>query len=99
MIVISCLLLKRLRKEPLPARQFSLGRWGIAINIAALCYLAPLFVFAFFPAAVPVNPTTMNWAVVMFFGIIGFAVVYYFTIGHKHYVPPVALVKRDVYER
>ena len=40
-IVIGCLVLKRLRGQPLPARRWSLGRWGLPINIAALCFLAP----------------------------------------------------------
>lgn len=99
MIVISCVLLKRLRGEPLPMRRFNLGRAGIVVNILALCYLAPIFVFSFFPAATPTTPTAMNWAVVMFFAIMGFATVYYFVHGRKVYVPPVALVKREMYER
>lgn len=69
------------------------------VNICALCYLAPVFVFSFFPTATPVTPVTMNWAIAMYSGIMGFATIYYFVYGHKHYVPPVSLVKRDVYER
>jgi len=97
-ITIGCLVHKRLRRQPLPARRFDLGRWGMPVNIIALCYLAPIFVFAFFPAATPVTARSMNWAIVMFVGILAFAIVYYFAYGHKHYVPPVALVKREVYE-
>jgi len=99
MIVIGCVLLKRIRRQPLPGRRFSLGRWGMPINICAMCYLAPIFVFSFFPAGTPVTPGTMNWAIVIFAAIMGFATIYYFVLGHKHYVPPVALVKRDVYEQ
>lgn len=33
---IGCFLSKRLRREPLPAARFSLGRWGMAINIIAI---------------------------------------------------------------
>lgn len=69
------------------------------VNILALCYLAPIFVFSFFPAATPVTPVTMNWAIVMFAGIMIFACTYYVAYGRKHYVPPVALVKRDIYDR
>lgn len=39
MIVIGCVLLKRIRGEPLPPRRWSLGRWGMACNIIALCYV------------------------------------------------------------
>lgn len=94
-IVISCLVLKRLRGQPLPPRRWDLGKWGLPINIAALCYLAPIYVFAFFPVALPVVATSMNWAIVMYVGIMGFATVYYFAYGRKVYLPPVALVKRD----
>ena len=98
-IVISCIVLKRIRGEPLPARRWSLGKWGLPINIAALCYLCPIFVFVFFPVATPVEPASMNWAIVMYFGIMGFATIYYFAYGRKVYLPPVALVKRDEHER
>lgn len=99
MIVIGCVLLKRIRGQPLPSSRFSLGRWGMLVNILAMCYLAPIFIFSFFPAATPVTLTTMNWAVVMYAGILVFATVYYAVWGRKHYVPPVALVKREIYEQ
>jgi amino acid transporter len=50
MITIGCVLLKRIKGEPLPAHRWSLGRYGMAINIASMLFLCPLFVFAFFPA-------------------------------------------------
>lgn len=94
-ISISCVILKRIRRQPFPARRWSLGKWGLPINAAALSFLIPIFVFSFFPVAQPVDPSTMNWSIVMYAGIVGFATVYYFVYGHKVYVPPVALVKRD----
>ncbi|KAK4964239.1 hypothetical protein LTR28_003917 [Elasticomyces elasticus] len=97
MIVIGCVLLKRIRGQPLPARRWSLGRFGGVVNAAALCFLLPIYVFAFFPAALPVVPATMNWGIVMYAGVIGFATVYYFAWGRRQYVPPVALVKREVF--
>ncbi|KAI1971601.1 hypothetical protein LOZ51_006761 [Ophidiomyces ophidiicola] len=95
MISIGCVLLKRLRGEPLPSRRWSLGRFGLAINIAALCYLAPMFVFAFFPPQPNPNAQTMNWAIVMYGFVISFATIYYIFVGRFHYVPPVSLVKRE----
>ena len=68
----------------------------MAINIGALMFLAPLFVFAFFPLATPVQPDTMNWGVLMFGSIIIFETTYYLIYGRRQYVPPVALVKRDM---
>lgn len=94
-ISISCLLLKRIRGQPLPYRRWSLGNWGIVVNICALIFLCPVFVFAFFPLATPVTLTTMNWSIVMYGGIIIFATAYYFLGGRHKFVPPVALVKRE----
>ncbi|PLB48531.1 amino acid transporter [Aspergillus steynii IBT 23096] len=95
-ITIGCLLLKRLRGHPLPPHRWTLGRFGMAVNIGALAFLLPVFVFAFFPLTATVDKETMNWCVVMYCGVIIIAVVYYLFRGRHHYIPPVALVKRDV---
>jgi amino acid transporter len=94
-IVIGVVLLKRLRHEPLPHARWSLGKYGGVVNVLALCYLFAIYVFAFFPAVVSPSPVEMNYAIVIFGGIILFAVVYYFIYGRKQYIPPVALVKRE----
>ena len=98
MITIGCVLLKRIKGEPLPTRRWSLGRYGMAINIASMLFLCPLFVFAFFPLATPVVASTMNWSSTMFGGIILLATAYYWVWGRKQYTPPVSLVKREQYE-
>ncbi|OQE27577.1 hypothetical protein PENSTE_c004G04882 [Penicillium steckii] len=94
-ITIACVLLKRIRGEPLPPHRWTLGRFGMAINIGALCFLLPVFVFAFFPLTSTVEPDTMNWCVVMYGGLLIIAVLYYVFRGRYHYIPPVALVKRE----
>lgn len=94
-IVIVCVLIRRFRGQSLPKSRFSLGRWGAVINILAICFLLPVFVFMFFPAVVSPTPQTMNWAIVMYVGIMSFATAYYFVWGRRDYVAPVALVKRD----
>lgn len=50
----------------------------------------------FFPAATPVVPSTMNWGIVIYGGTVSFATIYYVAFGRFRYVPPVALVKREV---
>ncbi|KAE8348933.1 amino acid/polyamine transporter I [Aspergillus coremiiformis] len=91
---IGCILLKRIQGEPLPSRRWSLGSFGIAINIASLLFLFPVFVFSFFPLTTSVSPKSMNWSVVMYIGVIGFASVYYWVRGRHQFIAPVAFVKR-----
>ncbi|KAK3071268.1 hypothetical protein LTR53_008950 [Teratosphaeriaceae sp. CCFEE 6253] len=98
LLTIGCLVYRRLGGWPLPARRWSLGRAGLPINIASLAFLLPLFVFAFFPLATPVTPSSMNWGVVMFGGVVVVATVYYAVEGRKAYTPPVALLQREHYE-
>ncbi|CAK7200079.1 hypothetical protein SEUCBS139899_002767 [Sporothrix eucalyptigena] len=95
LISFTFLIMRRLRGPALPTSRWSLGRWGLAVNIGAVVYLAVVWVFVFFPQEV--NPTldTMNWNVVIFVGTMLFSVVYYFIWGHKRYMAPVALVRRD----
>ncbi|KAK2764533.1 hypothetical protein FQN54_009228 [Arachnomyces sp. PD_36] len=95
-ITISCLVIKRLRGQPLPPHRWSLGKYGLAINIGALAFLIPLFVFAMFPLTAEVEPATMNWSVVMYGGMLIFSTAYYWLGGRHTYIPPVALVKRDL---
>jgi len=91
----TCLILRRLRGAPLPARRWSLGAAGIFINAGAVLFLLVVWVFIFFPLETPVTPETMNWNVVMFGGTMLFAMVYYFAWGRRVYTSPVDLVKRN----
>ncbi|KAL8917346.1 MAG: hypothetical protein Q9208_008016 [Pyrenodesmia sp. 3 TL-2023] len=94
-IAIGCVVWRRLVGAPLPPRRWSLGRYGLAINIASLCFLTPIGLFAFWPPVTPVAPSTMNWAVVMYGGIIIWSLVYYSVWGRHAYSGPVIVVKRD----
>lgn len=93
---IGCILSKRLRGETLPPSRWSLGRAGTAINVIALVFLVPYFIFCFFPTATPVEPDTMNWNIVMFGGIFLWATAFYVIKGRKVYIPPVRIIKRDI---
>ena len=95
-ISIGCLLAKRLRKEPLPSRRWSLGPYGIWVNMGALIFLSVIWIFTMFPITTPVTPTTMNWNSVMFAGFMMWGVVYYFVYGKTTYVGPVGLVRRNL---
>ena len=95
-ISITCLILRRIRGEPLPPRRWTLGRFGIFVNIGALLFLAVVWVFVFFPVSIPVTPSTMNWNAVMFGGTMIFAVFYYLLVGRWTYTAPVDFVKRGL---
>ncbi len=95
LISFTFLIMRRIRGPALPSSRWSLGRFGLAINIGAVAFLAVVWVFVFFPVSTPVTAESMNWNVVMFCGTMIFAIAYYFARGHKEYRSPVALVRRD----
>ncbi|KAF7194035.1 putative amino-acid permease C15C4.04c [Pseudocercospora fuligena] len=92
MLSIGCLVWRRLFGKPLPRGAWSLGRFGMAINVLALVYGAFLIVFIPFPVTTPVSPSTLNWSPVIFGGIVLIALVYYLIRGRKVYDGPAAYV-------
>lgn len=93
MISIGCLLLKRLRGEPLLPARWSLSRWGLPINAFAFCYSFFVIVFSCFPVGLPVNTSNANWAPVVWAGVIVLALVVYVLHGKKHFTAPVVFVE------
>ncbi|KAK3722150.1 hypothetical protein LTR37_002583 [Vermiconidia calcicola] len=93
-ITIGCLIWRRLSGNPLPARRWSLGKWGLPINIVSLCFTTPMLFFYVWPLENPVTAQNMNWASAMFGGILIIAAIYYVFKGRKEYIGPVMLVKR-----
>ncbi|RMZ75467.1 hypothetical protein DV738_g5440, partial [Chaetothyriales sp. CBS 135597] len=59
MITILCLIWRRLRGPPLPARRWSLGKWGLTVNIVAVVFMVPIFIFATWPLEQPVTAVNM----------------------------------------
>ena len=94
-ITICCLIYRRFQGPPLPSRRWSLGKFGLVINFAAVCYLTPMWFFEFWPLAKPVTASNMNWSCAMFGGTLIVATVYYVFVGRHEYVAPVTKVKRD----
>lgn len=86
LVTIGTLIWRRLFAAPLPARRWSLGRLGLAVNVIAVCFVLPLFVFAFFPLTEEVDLETLNYASVMFVGVLLIALVYYLVRGRNLYV-------------
>jgi amino acid transporter len=95
-ISIGCILYKRIRGERLPHCEWSLGKWGFAINVGALCWLLPIFVFTMFPSVVPVTPSGMNWACLLFGFMVLFSTGYYIIRGKNVYISPKERLRRDL---
>lgn len=93
LVVIACILTKRLRGEAFPASRFSLGKLGAPINIAAICFLAFAFVFLFFPAVPSPDAASMNWASLIYGAVILFAGFWYLVRGRHQYDGPVSYVR------
>lgn len=65
-ISVGCILLKRLRGEPLLPRRWSLGRWGLPINIISVLFMILCFVMNFFPQSPhELTVVSFNWNIVI----------------------------------
>lgn len=95
-VILVSIIYRRFDGNVFPPTKFSLGRYGLAINLGALGYLTVTLVFCFFPA-VP-NPTaaSMNWASLMFGGVLVIAFGWYFYRARFEYDGPVEYVRKDV---
>nr|OQO31753.1 hypothetical protein B0A51_00655 [Rachicladosporium sp. CCFEE 5018] len=93
MLSIGCVLLKRLRHEPLPHARWSLGRWGTVINAFALFYSAFIIVFCCFPTALPVGLGDANWSPLIWVAVGIFSFAFYLVYGKKTYTSPVEFVE------
>ncbi|KAF2094578.1 amino acid transporter [Rhizodiscina lignyota] len=94
-IAIGCILAKRMRGEPFPPSQFSLGNWGYVVNIIAMCFLCIANVFMFFPAAPNPTAETMNWNIVVYGSTVIFMLIYYAFRARHVYEGPVTQIIKD----
>ncbi|CAN9102393.1 unnamed protein product [Alternaria alternata] len=94
-IVIGCMVRKRVRGEPLLPSRFSLGKWGLAVNLTSLCYLSLTAVLILFPSVPNPAPIDMNWASPIFGCLVVFSMIYYFTYGRHTFDGPVAYCKQQ----
>jgi choline transport protein len=93
-ISISCVMLKRIRGEPLLPSKFDLGRLGLLVNIIAVMFLVFCWVFTFFPVGPRPTVVDMNWASMGYGCVLIFAVIYYVFRGRHRYVGPVEYVRK-----
>lgn len=93
MISISCIVIKKWRGEPLPPSKWSMGKYGIVVNILSVLYLVLVFILAFFPLGTPATTATMNWSCLVYGGVVLVSLFYYAIWGRHRYRGPVVLVK------
>ena len=49
LLAVGCVLAKRIRGEEFPLGRFDLGKFGFVCNGIAVCFLALVWIFMFFP--------------------------------------------------
>lgn len=92
-ISIGCILLKRIRGEPLPPARWSLGRFGIIVNAWSFLYCCWAMVWCAMPTSLPVTTANANWGPALWAAVCVFAAIVYLVHGRKHYTPPVMFVE------
>lgn len=88
-----CVLLKRIKGEPLPPARWSLGAYGMYINAFGLFYCAFIIVWSCFPATLPITFEDANWSPLVWVFTIVITVVYYYAHGKASYTAPVEFVE------
>jgi choline transport protein len=65
-VSVSCIGLKRLRREPLLPRRWSLGKWGLSINVVSVLFMILCFIMNFFPQSPhELTAESFNWNIVI----------------------------------
>lgn len=80
--------------DTLPNCRWSLGRWGVPVNIGGVMYALHAFFWCFWPESKSVTLDSFNWAIVMFIGVFVLSLVDYVGRGRKAYQGPVVLTDR-----
>ncbi|KAK5133797.1 hypothetical protein LTR08_007226 [Meristemomyces frigidus] len=83
-IAIGCMLRARLRNE-VQYGGWTLGRYGVPINIFALIYTGWMMVVFCFPQYLPVSGTNFNYALPIFAFVVLLALVHWFVRARKHW--------------
>ncbi|KAF2428690.1 amino acid transporter, partial [Tothia fuscella] len=88
MLPIFFVLLRKLEGRHPTYGPFSLGKWGVPINVLALVYGCYMIVFMSFPTLLPVTASTMNYAAPVWIACLLFALGDWFFGGHKRFKVP-----------
>lgn len=67
---------------------FSLGKFGLVINLICLVWICLAIVLFCMPVSLPVTAASMNYASVVFMGFAAISIAWYFIRGRKHFTGP-----------
>ncbi|CAF4973888.1 unnamed protein product [Rotaria sp. Silwood1] len=67
---------------------FHLGKFGYVINIITILWILLAIVIFMMPIAIPVTPSSMNYASVLFVFFAGVSILWYIVSGNKHFTGP-----------
>jgi choline transport protein len=84
------IMLRKIRGPPLVYGPFSLGKWGVPVNMFALLYLIFVIIWMPFPTEIPVTASNMNYAGPILLVIILAGIADWIISGHKRFEFPVA---------
>lgn len=96
-VCIGCFIHRKNTSEPLPGTKFSLGRFSLPVAGLAICYLALVFIIAFFPAVpLPIlDASSMNWSSLIFSVAVAWSMLYYVFWSRHIYQGPVKFVQKE----
>ena len=82
------LLIRKLEGRHPTYGPFTLGRWGIPINLFAIIYGAFIVIWLPFPTMLPLTKNTMNYASPVWIACVLLALVDWFVSGHQRFNTP-----------
>ena len=87
--------IKRSKREQIAWGSFTLGRYGLPINIFAIIYAIYLIIFLPFPPLQPVTWENMNYAGPVMGVVLIFALLDWFLQGKRRFSGPTVKAARD----
>ncbi|KAL6716628.1 hypothetical protein ACLMJK_006196 [Lecanora helva] len=97
LLPMTLLVVRRFGKSEIPWGPWTMGRWGLAVNLAAISYSVVLIVFMVFPPYRPVSAQNMNYASLIFGSVMLLSGALWFIYGRKVYYGPVREVIEELH--
>lgn len=101
LIPVVLMIIRRLdtRREPIEFGPWTLGRYGMAINVFALSFGVFVCIFVPFPTQIPVTAANMNWSGPVFIGVCILLVMDWVFRARKKYIGPMQSLLQPEGER